>query len=34
MKDLTADEKKQSNGGMLLEPIGLRFIQAVFDFLK
>lgn len=30
MKDLTADEKKQINGGMILELIGLRFIQAVF----
>ena len=34
MKDLTADEKKQISGGMILEPIGLRFIQAVLDMLK
>lgn len=34
MKDLTADEKKQINGGMILEPIGLRFIQEVLDLLK
>lgn len=34
MKDLTADEKKQINGGMILEPIGLRFIQKVLDLLK
>lgn len=34
MKDLTADEKKHINGGMILEPIGMRFIQAVLDLVK
>lgn len=34
MKDLTANEKEHINGGMILEPVGVRFIQIVLDMLK
>jgi hypothetical protein len=34
MKDLTANEKEHINGGMIIEPVGLKFIQIVLDMLK
>ena len=34
MKDLTANEKEHINGGMIIEPVGFKFIQIVLDMLK